>query len=172
MAAGVHPDFKLPEGLGFYIAPSNCPTYYANHFYKLAEEPNAEFTEHWAFQDTEFIPTLTFSLMATRKLKDGEQIFVNYGPSFADLEPFVTSVVVASPEEEEKGDTTEDGDSPKALLLTVVPPTGAKGKKQRKAAKRKQPLPTDDSATPVSKNASIAPGRSSGSAPATPPSTP
>ena len=165
LTAGVKLGFTLPEGLGFYIAPSNCPAYYANHFNKLAEEPNAEFTDHWAMQGPDFIPTFTFCLMATRKLEPGEQILVNYGTQFADLEPFV--------EEEE---STEDADSPspKQLKLTIVPATTGKTKKkpQPRIPKRKQPT-SDDPATPVSnKKAPRGPGpgqsSSSGSAPNTP----
>jgi hypothetical protein len=190
LTAAVHSDLTLPEGLGFYIAPSNCPTYYANHFNKLADGPNAEFTDHWGMQDSECIPMLTFSLMATRKLKDGEQIFVDYGPTYADLEPhaFVTSVV-ASPEDE-NGETTEDkdneGDSPAHLtkapttprMLVMTLPAHGAGKKNP-SAKRKL---NDTPETPASSGAgkknrknpkarkkpSLAPDQSSGPMPATP----
>jgi hypothetical protein len=164
LTASLHPGFAFPEELGFYIAPSNCPTYYANHFNQLAEEPNAEFTDHWAMQGQECIPTFTFCLMATRKLVDGEQIYVNYGPLFADLAPPI-DIDRASPEKEE-GDTTEDGDpetpgpNNNVLRLKLSKPVelskpAAKEKQHKKSSsKRKLPIdpaaPAPDPAAPAS----------------------
>ena len=78
---------KLPDGLKFYVAPSNCLGYFANHYNKLAPEPNAEFTDHWAMRDNVLVPTFTFFLRALRKLELNEQILIDYGPDFATMEP-------------------------------------------------------------------------------------
>ena len=87
LKAGMSNGLKLPVGLGFYIAPSNCQGYYANHFNKLAPEANAEFTDHWAMRDNVLVPTFTFFLRALRKLELNEQILIDYGPDFATMEP-------------------------------------------------------------------------------------
>ena len=86
LRAGIN-GIKLPDGLKFYVAPSNCLGYFANHYNKLAAEPNAEFTDHWAQRGSELVPTFTFFLRATRKLELNEQILIDYGPDFATLEP-------------------------------------------------------------------------------------
>ena len=86
LRAGIN-GIKLPDGLKFYVAPSNCLGYFANHYNKLAPEPNAEFTDHWAQRGSELVPTFTFFLRATRKLELNEQILIDYGPDFATLEP-------------------------------------------------------------------------------------
>jgi hypothetical protein len=172
--SGMKRGFTLPEGLGFYLAPSNCPVYYANHFNKLAKAANAEFTEHWAMQGEELVPTFTYCLMSTRKLEAGEQILVDYGPDFATLEPF------------DYGDTTDDAESPatgKQLTLTMVPESTkpvAKPKSAAKSAKRKldvdppPPAGETETAPPASKKGKkaakvTAPKQSSGTMEDTPP---
>ena len=86
LRAGIN-GIKLPDGLKFYVAPSNCLGYFANHYNKLAPEPNAEFTDHWGTRGSDLVPTFTFCMRATRKLELNEQILIDYGPDFATLEP-------------------------------------------------------------------------------------
>ena len=64
LKAGMSNGLKLPDGLSFYIAPSNCQAYFANHFNMLGPAPNAEFTDHWATRDSgELVPTFTFRMI-------------------------------------------------------------------------------------------------------------
>ena len=121
LRAGLH-GIKLPDGLRFYVAPSNCLGYFANHYNKLAPEPNAEFTDHWAMRDNVLVPTFTFFLRATRKLELNEQILVDYGPDFATMEPYADPTLL------DIGGGDEEGNS--------VP---LKGLNKRKRDRGKQP---------------------------------
>ena len=89
-------------GLGFYIAPSNCQGYYANHYNKLAPEANAEFTDHWAMREGVLLPTFTFYMRATRKLSANEQILVDYESDFATLEPYQDNLDIGGGDDDEK----------------------------------------------------------------------